>query len=188
MSEKKKTVKYWLTEWESYLSAGTFMLITILLTGQVISRYVFNHSITWLEELSTILFVVMIYTGIAAAVTHRKQICIDALPTAMPFKIKKFLLILSDVIFIVFCIWIQKGLLDIVKMLQGGSTPLLHIPYPLCYLIVSLGLLLTAVRCVQNIIRLYHEEESQLGYKKPTLDLEAYEREYLESLKKDGEK
>ncbi len=187
MPKEKKTFTYWLNEWESYLSAATFMVITVLLLGQVISRYIFNASITWLEELSTFLFLVMIYTGVAAAVTHRKQICIDALPMAMPFKVKKFLLILADVIFIVFCVWIQKGLFDIIRMMTGGATPLLHIPYALCYLVVSLGLILTGIRCVQDIVRLYREEEHQLGYKKPTIDLEACEAEYRASLKKGGE-
>lgn len=184
MNEKKKDWKYWLTEWESYVAAVIFIINTFLLFFQVITRYCFNYSITWLEELATFLYLIMVYSAVAAAVTHRKQMCIDALTESLPFKAKKALLIFADIVFIVFCIWIQKGLWDIIDLMGKGSTALLHIPYSLCYMSVSLFLLLTAVRCVQNILRLWKEEEKELGAKKPSIDLDACEREYLERRKK----
>ena len=184
MEGKTKGWKYWLNEWESYLSTAFFIINTVLLIVQVISRYCFNHSITWMEELATFFYLIMVYSAIASAVTHRKQICIDALTDVLPFRAKKVMLILSDVIFIIFCIWIQKGLFDIVDLVGSGSTALLHIPYALCYGSVALFLLLTAVRCVQNILRLWKEQEHELGARKPTLDLDACEREYLEGRKK----
>ena len=180
MDGEKKGWKYWLNEWESYVSAGFFMINTLLLIAQVISRYVFNYAITWLEDVATFFYLLMVYSAIAAAVTHRKQICIDALSDALPFKAKKVLLILSDCIFIVFCIWIQKGLWDIVGLVGNGGTALVHIPYALCYMSVALFLLLTAIRCIQNIMRLWGEKENELGARKPNLDLDACEREYLE--------
>ncbi|MCR5373055.1 MAG: TRAP transporter small permease [Solobacterium sp.] len=186
MNPEKKDWKYWLNEWESYVSAILFIINTVLLITQVISRFVFKHSITWLEELATFLYLCMVYTAIAAAVTHRKQIGIDALPNAMPYRIRKVLLILADVIFIIFDLWIQRGLWGIVKLMGKGGTPLLGISYALCYAIVAVSLLLTAFRCVQDILRLMKENEQELGKKKPTLDLDAYEREYLESVGKDG--
>lgn len=181
--ENKKDWKYWLNEWESYLSTGLFIINTVLLMLQVITRYVFNYSITWLEEIATFLYVILVYSAVAAAVTHRKQICIDALPSALPFKAKKVLLIISDVIFFIFCIWIQKGLFDIVDLVGTGKTALLHIPYSLCYGVVAVFLLLTGVRCIQDIIRLWNEDEENLGKKKPTLDLEACEKEWEEKLR-----
>lgn len=182
MEKEKKDWKYWFNEWEAYLSAILFIVNTVLLTAQVISRFVFRHSITWLEELATFLYLIMVYAGISAAVTHRKQICIDALPSALPFKAKKVFLVIADVVFIIFNIWIQRGLWGIVGLIGKGGTSLLHIPYALCYGAVAVSLILTSIRCVQDILRLLKETESELGYKKPSLDLEACEREYQEYL------
>ena len=74
----------------------------------------------------------------------------------------------------------QKGLWDIVGLVGNGGTALVHIPYALCYMSVALFLLLTAIRCIQNIMRLWGEKENELGARKPNLDLDACEREYLE--------
>ena len=184
MEKEKKDWKYWFNEWEAYLSAILFIINTILLIIQVISRFIFRHSITWLEELATFLYLVMTYAGISAAVTHRKQICIDAVPSARPFRAKKAFLVIADVVFIIFNIWIQRGLWGIVGLMGVGGTPLLHIPYALCYGAVAVSLILTSVRCVQDILRLLKETEPELGYKKPTLDLDACEREYQKYLER----
>lgn len=181
--KEKKDLKYWLNEWESYVSAFFFIINTVLLTFQVISRYIFHYSITWLEELATFFYLIMIYSAISAAVTHRKQICIDALPNAVPYKARKVLLILADVVFVIFCIWIQQGLFQILELVGKGGTALLHIPYKYCYLSISVCLLLTVVRLIQDIVKLLHENEQQLGQKKPSIDLDECEREYLEKKK-----
>lgn len=187
MKNEKKDLKYWLNEWESYVSAIIFCTITVLLITQVISRYVFNHSLTWLEELSTFLYLVMIYAAISAAVTHRKQVGIKALPDALPFKAKKVVLIFEDVVFIIFCIWIQKGLIALIKSVGMGTTALVKIPYWLCYSVVCFFLILTAIRNVQDIIKLAKEKPTELGKTAPTLDLEAYEREWAEKQAKKKE-
>ena len=55
-----------------------------------------------MEEFATIMFVWMIYLAISAAVTYRKHLRIDFLLDMMPFKVKKVMLIISNVIFALF--------------------------------------------------------------------------------------
>ena len=74
--------KKFLNEFEIYLGTIVFLVLTALLTIQVISRYVFNSAITWAEELAVIMFVWLIYLGVAGAVTNRKHLKIDALINA----------------------------------------------------------------------------------------------------------
>ena len=174
--DKKKDWKYWLNEWESHLSALCFIVIGVMLTLQVISRYVFGHSFTKIEEIATQLYVLMTYTGVASAVTHRKHLTISALPDAMPFKVRKALLILADVVFIGFCVWIIPPFLKYIKALGSSKLPVSHIPEKYFYIIIPIFMALTVIRLIQDIIRLWKEGEKNLGETAPSLDLNAYER------------
>lgn len=51
----------------SIIAAVLMFLITVSMTLQIISRYVFNNPIDWTEEVSKILFVAMIFVGAIAA-------------------------------------------------------------------------------------------------------------------------
>ena len=64
-------------QFELYAAAVLFAVIGVLLTIQVFSRYILNHSFSWAEELATLLFVPMIYCGIASAVTKRKHVSVE---------------------------------------------------------------------------------------------------------------
>lgn len=71
MKEDKMSLKTFLNNIELYLGTICFIIITIMLTLQVISRYILRSSFTWMEEFATIMFVWMIYFGVSAAVTKR---------------------------------------------------------------------------------------------------------------------
>ncbi len=174
--EEKKDLKYWLNEWESHFSAILFIVIGIMLTIQVVSRYVFNHSFTSFEEIATCLFVAMTYSGISAAVTHRKHLTISALPDAMPFSVRKVLLILANVIFGVFCIWLCFPMVEYIKLIKGFKLPVSRLPEELFYWPIPFFMILTVIRLVQDSLRLAKENEQTLGETVPPLDMNAYEK------------
>lgn len=181
---KKYDWKWILNQFESYIGAILFIVICVLMMVQVISRYLLGNTITWAEELATLLFVPMIYCGFAAAVTNRKHISIEAVQFFAPFKIRKGMKIASEVVFLFFCIYMQVPLYKVISNLGGSVTDLLRIPKKYIYIEIPILLLLVAVRIVQDIIRLWHEDEDSLGKTKPTIDLDACEREYLERKQK----
>ena len=183
--QEKKREPFWkklLNEFEIYLGAFIFIFMTALLFIQVVTRFLLSYSFTWTEEVATILFVWMTYLGIAAAVLRRKHLKIDAFVDAMPFKVKRTLLIISDVIFILFCFYIMFPLMDIVQNYasRGAGTPILDIPNAVAYGMLPLCFALTAIRLVQEIWRLAHEKEGELGVSKHTIDMDALEREAAE--------
>lgn len=176
----KKDWKFVLNQFESYIGAFLFLAICVLMLIQVISRYLLGRAITWAEELSTLMFVPMIYCGFASAVTNRKHISIEAVQFFVPFKVRKAMKIASEVVFLFFCLYMQGPLFKVVRNLGNSVTDLLKLPKKYIYIEIPILLLLVAVRIVQDIIRLWHEDESNLGKTKPTIDLEACEREYLQ--------
>jgi len=187
LDDKKKREKllYILNNFEIYIGAVIFIAITILLTLQVFSRFVLNHSITWTEEVASILYVWMIYLGVAAAVGKRKHLRIDAFIDSRPFKLKRALYIFTNLIFMFFCVYIFPPIMQVISNLRRTAveTNLLRIPKWITYMIIPVCLVLTFIRLIQEIIRLSKETETELGKSVPTIDCEALEREYLESLK-----
>lgn len=176
----KKRLLYILNHFEAYIAAVAFGATLILLTVQVITRYVFNYSITWTEEAATALYVLMIYCAISASVTKRKHLRIELIYDLVPFKAKKVIMVIGDLIFLFFCIYTQFPLWKWVNTLGFGKTTLLRIPKYLIYGCIPVFLCLTAVRIIQNIVRTIKEDESNLGASTPAVDLDACEQEYLE--------
>lgn len=182
MKDGKFDLKIFMNNIEVYIGSVLFIIIMFLLTAQVISRYVFRHSITWTEELAVIMFVWMTYLGVSGAVTYRKHLRIDAFINVCSFKVKKILLIVSDLIFIGFNIYVIFPLLRIINSLGAGKSAMLGIPKKFSYIIIPVMLGVSCIRIVQDIVKLVHEQEDQIGASKPALDLEACEREAKEKL------
>ncbi len=166
-----------LNNFEIYIGTVLFIIIMFLLFLQVVSRFVFRHSFTWTEELAIALSVGMVYCGVSGAVTHRKHLRIDALLEAVPFKVKKALLIISDVIFIAFNFYASYLYLTIIKNLRMSATSLLRIPKRYLYAIIPIMLTVTSVRIVFDIMKLVKETPQTLGASKPVIDTDALEAE-----------
>lgn len=176
MEKEKKGWKYWLNEWESHVSAICFIIIGIMLTIQVVSRYVFQHSFTAFEEVATALYVLMTYSGVAAAVTHRKHLTISAVPDALPYKARKVLLIVDNIVFMAFCIYVIPHFIKYINAIGNSVLPVSRIPEKYFYWMIPIFLVVTIIRIIQDCIRLAKENEENLGVSKPSLDLNAYER------------
>jgi len=178
MEKKSFQWKKFVENIDQYISAVLFIVIMVLLFVQVVTRYVTGKSATWTEELSILLFVWMTYMGVSSAVTYRKNLRIDALLDVVPFRVKKLLLILSDVIFIVFNIYLIFPFMELIGTIGSSKTPILGIPKAITYWLIPVILVVTCVKLVIDIIKLAHEDEKRLGASKPSIDLDAFEAEY----------
>ena len=178
MEKKEFDWKKFIVNIDQYVSAVLFIVIMVLLFLQVVTRYVFRHSFTWTEELSVLLFVWMTYMGVSSAVTYRKNLRIDALLDVVPFRVKKLLLIISDVIFILFNLYLIVPFLELIGSIGGSRTPILGIPKAITYWLIPAILVISSAKLVYDIYRLWHEDEKRLGVSRPTIDLDSLEAEY----------
>lgn len=72
-----------------FISASSIVLMTAIITYQVIARYFFNASPAWSERLSLVLLAYLVFFGAAVGVHERFHIRIDALRNAVSPKIAK---------------------------------------------------------------------------------------------------
>jgi TRAP-type C4-dicarboxylate transport system permease small subunit len=80
-----------LPKWEqAFLAANRWVLIlllaamAVLVIANVISRYVFLHSFTWVEEASRYLMIWAAFLGAGLALRVGGHIAVDSLPSALP--------------------------------------------------------------------------------------------------------
>jgi TRAP-type C4-dicarboxylate transport system permease small subunit len=78
---------------------GASALITIL---QVVTRYGFNHPLTWPEELCTLLLVWMTFFGASLLLKKEQHIEIDFFTKLMPLPAQKVIALLNIVLIFVF--------------------------------------------------------------------------------------
>ncbi|MEL7647664.1 MAG: TRAP transporter small permease [Sedimentibacter sp.] len=158
---------------EIYIGTALFLILMVLLSVQVTSRYVFGYSFSWIEELSTIMLMSMVYCGVAGAVRGRKFLRIEVLVELMPFKIKRILLIFSNIVQAGWIAFILIPFFNVMSSIGGGVTSILRIPKLYIYAIIPSLLMLSLVRTAQEVYILMHETEKQLGKSKPAFDLDA---------------
>lgn len=174
-----RTEKNWgkeiLMHFETYIGLAAFLYITVVLTIQIVGRYIFKTSWAWIEETSVIGYVILIYCGVSGAVTTRQNMRIDMVLTFVPFMAKKVMMILDTIIHAVFSAWLTYYLyqiiLNMLKLKQVYSVT--RMPRVYVYIFMAIMLILSVVRAVQEVIKLTGEKEKELGKAKPAFDLDA---------------
>ena len=175
MRTEKNWPKEILMHFETYIGLAAFLFITVILTVQVVGRYIFGQSWAWIEETSIIGFVIMIYCGVSGAVTTRQNMRIDRVLTVVPFMTKKILMILDTIIHAAFSGWLAYYMYQIIlNMLQLNQVySITRIPRVTVYIFIGLMLVLSIIRSVQGIFKLAGEQKEELGKTKPSFDLDS---------------
>lgn len=174
-----RTEKTWgkelLMHFETYIGLAAFLYITVVLTVQIIGRYIFRSSWAWIEETSVIGYVVLIYCGVSGAVTTRQNMRIDMVLTFVPFIAKKVMMILDAVIHAVFTAWLTYYLYQIILTMMKVNQvySVTRMPRVYVYIFMAVMLILSVVRAIQEVVKLVREEEHELGKAKPAFDLDA---------------
>lgn len=175
MRTEKNWPKEMLMHFETYIGLIAFLYITVVLTTQVVGRYVFGHSWAWIEETSIIGYVVLIYCGVSGAVTTRQNMRIDMVLSIAPFKPKKTMMILDTVIHAAFSAWLSYFMYQIIlnMMVLKQVYSVTRMPRIYVYIFIAVMLVLSVIRAVQEVIKLAKEQEHELGKAKPAFDLDA---------------
>ena len=78
-----------LNSWIEYLLFGLGLAMTLVVAAQVLSRYLFNHSLFWSEELARYFLVWLSFLGASVAYRRKVHPGIDLLQAKMPASLQK---------------------------------------------------------------------------------------------------
>ena len=130
------------------LSSFTVFLVTVL---QVLSRYVLKSPFPWSQDVLRLAFTYMVFWGAAWCVKERGHLCVDALLSTFPKKMRS---VVEIVINIVLCAFFLFLVVYGTSFAQSGLTqkaPYLPIPMTLYYASIPSAALLMLYYMVQVI-------------------------------------
>lgn len=141
---------------EEWLSVAVLMFILLLLTYQVVLRFIFHNTNSWSEELARYMFVWLVYLSAAYAIYKNAHIKIDAAVKIYPKKVRKYVPILGNVIFLVYAVLVTiysaDYCMDILASQQVSMG--LHVKMAYMYAAIPIGHALMSLRLLQLIVRM----------------------------------
>lgn len=149
----KKALK-WLNEYlEITLCVILMSAMTLIIFIQVIMRYIFSNSLSWSEELARYLFIWLIYLGISYGCKIMKHIKIDAVLKLFPRGVRPFIMIVGDLIFLGFAIYVMvTGFqLTMLQIQLTKTSPAMRLPLQYVYSAPMIGFALAAFRELQTL-------------------------------------
>ena len=138
---------------------GVIMLavcLSLIFVG-VVMRLVFTSGIPWQEELSRILYVLVVYVGASYGMKTEDHIRITFVREMLPPRATRALEILTDIIWVGFNVAVVVISLQVYPKLQRfiGESAVLEIPLHYIFLTVPIGCFLITLRLVQAYILKY---------------------------------
>jgi len=116
-----------------HILATFFGATIVVVTAQVLFRYVLNRSLAWTEELSRYLFVWIIFLGAALAIRDATHIRIDMLVTRLPKAAARAIGALTHWLILAFLVLLVVLGFRLVHHTAGTPTPTLRLPENLVY-------------------------------------------------------
>lgn len=150
---------------EKYLCCILLSAMTLIIVAQLILRWT-GLPLAWTEEIARYCFVWLIYIACAYGVRLRKHIKVDAVMLLFKKKGQFRLKIISNVLFLAFCIIITYyGVILIGKIhfVQHQVSPAIQLPMAIPYASFVVGCILMSIRLVQDTILLFKERRDEIA-------------------------
>lgn len=136
-----------------------FSVMLIALTISVLTRYVFQRPLTWPDELSTYLFIVLTFLGASASIKVKLELKVDMLYDRFPRWRTGLDVLLHGVRLLVAVFIVVYGIFYVqVEITMDTYTPILQIPVYLIYGTLPAFGLLMAIRSVDCLVNLFTGE------------------------------
>ncbi|MEP1209877.1 MAG: TRAP transporter small permease [Rhizobiaceae bacterium] len=145
---------------EEIIMAFGVIAMAINTITNVISRFVFNHSIAYAEELNSIFILLVTFAGIGYAARHGRHIRMSAISDALPERTRKILMIIITGVTAILMLALAWYAVQYILNLQskGRVYPALGIPVYISYLWVPVGLLVTGIQYALTMVKNLRED------------------------------
>lgn len=146
-----KALKWVDNNFEKFLIGICLTLMIIIMGIQVVSRYAFNSSLTWSEELTRYLFVWSGFLSLPFTIKAGITLKIDQFYNMFPKGARAVLNVINHIIMIVFFIFLLYHSIGVVEsaIASGQKSPALGLPMYLVQVSATIGFALAIVRTIQ---------------------------------------
>lgn len=137
-------------KFEEVIGVALLAYMLIILSYQVLLRFVFNNSNSWSEETARYLFVWFVYITASLAVLKNAHIRIDAFLGMYPSSLVRGVVVFGYLLFFAYCLAIVHYSWDFTMQIKmagqvsmGLGTPmyLVYLSLPVCHVLMALRIL-----------------------------------------------
>ena len=132
----KKTLRWLDVNFEAILMVLFFSLMILLVTVQVVLRFIFKTGFSWGEEVARLLFVWMSFSSFGYLTRGSRHVRVGFFRELFPVRTQKAILILCDVLFLVFSAGGLRAMVQLCsdawrfQLFRGTTTPFI---WPECW-------------------------------------------------------
>ncbi|MEG0470184.1 TRAP transporter small permease [Amedibacillus sp. YH-ame10] len=139
---------------EEYLLIILLCSMTIIMGIQVCSRYVFNASLSWSEELTRYLFIWSAFISIAYCIKKWISIKIDQIINMLPKHVYIVFQLILNIILCVFFLYLSVHAFSYLQMsiASAQKSPALGLPMYVVQVAPLVGFSLASLRSFQQIV------------------------------------
>ena len=151
---------------EDYVSAVAMVIMVSVLFAQVFTRYVLQGSITWAEELSRFAFLWMMFLASSLAARHRSHIRVTAPILLLPKKMRLYVIVMADLIWIIFNVVVAYHSIVMVKNAFKFIyfSPSLNLNMAYMFLVIPISFMLMTVRIIIGYYKQFTGKEVGYNY------------------------
>ena len=139
------------------------LTVIVLVSGvQVVTRYVFNNSLTWSEELCRYLYVWSGFMTVSYCIHNGSIIKIDTVVMFLPKAVQKALDVVTTIVSFVVVVLLFKASLGVVGnvMATGQLTSAMRLPIWLVYICAPIGYGCIVIRLVEHLVRTFRRAQT----------------------------
>jgi TRAP-type C4-dicarboxylate transport system permease small subunit len=142
---------------DEYFITGILAIMGIVLSIQVLMRYIFNHPLVWSEELARYMFVWLTFIGAGYAVRHNLHIKMEYFYRQMPQTIQKNVKVLTNCLSIAcYTVIIYYGVNftisqhGIASSAMGMDMSILFAAFPIGFALLVLNLIVDTIKIFKS--------------------------------------
>lgn len=138
-------------------------VVTMIFAG-VVMRLGFKSGLAWQEELSRILYVLVVYLGASYGMKSHDHIRVTAVVNLLPPRGQQIMKVITDIVWAGFNIAIVVISINVYQTMRQflGESAVLRIPLHLIFLIVPIGFTLLTLRLIQSYLRKIPKEKREV--------------------------
>jgi C4-dicarboxylate transporter DctQ subunit len=145
---------------EEFIMAAGIIMMALNTIANVISRFIFNHSIIFSEELNSTFILLVTFAGIGYAARHGRHIRMSAIYDHLPDKVRKVLMtvIVAVTAIFMFLLAYYAVQYNYHVFSKGRVMPALGVPVYIIYLWVPIGFFITGIQYALTAVKNIREE------------------------------
>jgi TRAP-type C4-dicarboxylate transport system permease small subunit len=150
---------------EEFIMAVGIILMAVNTIANVISRFIFNHSVIFAEELNSTFILLVTFAGIGYAARHGRHIRMSAIYDQLPDATRKKLMTVMVAVTAMFMFFLAYFSVQYVFNVysKGRIMPALGVPVYITYLWVPIGFFITGVQYGLTAVKNFREKEIYLS-------------------------